>query len=95
MTGKASPTHRSETAFRFRKLPARAQIVVFPMILSLLMSGVVSTIATLKAVGFEPGIVWKILQAWGVSYAIAFPSALAVMPVVRKIVAAIVETPGR
>jgi hypothetical protein len=86
--------HRSPP-LRFKKLPARAQIVVFPLILSLLMSGVVSTIATLKAVGLESGILLKILQAWGISYAIAFPTALVVMPVVRRIVAALVELPAR
>ena len=77
-----------------RKLPARAQAIVFPMILSLLMSGVVSTIATLRAVGLVADIVPRILQTWMVSYAIAFPAALIVMPVVRRIVALIVEQPG-
>jgi len=80
---------------RPRKLPARAQAIVFPMILSLLMSGVVSTVATLNAVGLGDGILLKILHAWGMSYAIAFPAALLVMPVVRRIVAAIVEPPSR
>ncbi|MBB4039663.1 hypothetical protein GGR34_001305 [Microvirga flocculans] len=79
----------------FRKLPAKTHAIMFPLILSLLMSGVVSTIATLKAVGLEAGIVPRILQAWGLSYAIAFPTALLVMPVVRRIVGALVETPGR
>lgn len=78
---------------RFRKLPAKAQIVVFPLILSLLMSGIVSTIATLKAVGWDNGTALKILQAWSVSYAVAFPTALAVMPLVRRIVGALVEVP--
>jgi len=82
------------TAPRFRKLPAKAHAIVFPMILSLLMSGVVSTIATLKAVGLEADILSRILQAWGLSYVIAFPSALVVMPVVKRIVGSIVEVPG-
>ncbi|WP_134500986.1 DUF2798 domain-containing protein [Microvirga pakistanensis] len=81
------------TTLRPRKLPARAQAVVFPMILSLLMSGIVSTIATLRAVGITPGVGARILEAWGMSYVIAFPTALLVMPLVRRIVAAIVETP--
>jgi hypothetical protein len=34
------------------------------------------------------------LRAWGASWLVAFPSLLIVMPVVRRIVAAIVE-PGR
>lgn len=80
---------------RIRKLPAKAYGIVFPMVLSLLMSGIVATIATLKAVGLEAGIVSRILQAWAMSYMVAFPSALLVMPFVRKIVAAIVEVPTR
>ncbi|MGO4704241.1 DUF2798 domain-containing protein [Microvirga sp. 2MCAF38] len=93
MTEQTKSLHRTAPGLRFRKLPARAQIVVFPLILSFLMSGVVSTIATIRAVGFETGIVWTIVQAWGLSYIIAFPTALIVMPVVRRIVAAIVEVP--
>jgi hypothetical protein len=78
---------------RFRKLPAKAYPIIFPMVLSLLMSGIVSTIATLRAVGVQPDIMSKIMQAWGLSYIIAFPSALTVMPLVRRIVAMIVEAP--
>lgn len=76
-----------------RKLPARAQIVVMPMILSLLMSGVVSSISTLKAIGWAEVTLPRLLQAWGVSYVIAFPAALLVMPIVRRIVALLVEIP--
>ncbi|MGO4387221.1 DUF2798 domain-containing protein [Microvirga sp. 2YAF29] len=83
----------SSVNFRFRKLPARAHSIVFPMVLSLLMSGIVSTIATLRAIGFQPDIVFKIVQAWGLSYAFALPTALAVMPLVRRIVATVVEAP--
>lgn len=80
---------------RVRKLPPKAQAIVFPLILTLLMSGVVSSIATLRAIGLEPGLVPRVLQAWALSYAIAFPTALLVMPFVRRIVAAVVETPAR
>ncbi|MET0526770.1 MAG: DUF2798 domain-containing protein [Microvirga sp.] len=83
----------SSLSFRLRKLPAKAHSIVFPMVLSLLMSGIVSTIATVRAVGLQPDIAFKIVQAWGLSYAVAFPSALAVMPLVRRIVATVVEAP--
>ncbi|WP_374309764.1 DUF2798 domain-containing protein [Dongia sp.] len=79
--------------WELRKLPARAQVVVMPMILSLLMSGVVSSISTLKAIGWAEVTLPRLLQAWGVSYLIAFPAALLVMPVVRRIVALLVEIP--
>lgn len=83
----------ASSGLRFRKLPAKANAIVFPMVLSLLMSGIVSTIATLRAVGLQPDIMFKIVQAWGLSYVVAFPAALAVMPLVRRIVATIVEAP--
>jgi hypothetical protein len=78
-----------------RKLPPRAHGIVFPMVLSLLMSGIVSAIATLRAIGLQSDILLKIVQAWGLSYVIAFPTALAVMPLVRRIVGALVEAPKR
>jgi hypothetical protein len=81
------------SSISFRKLPARAYAIVFPMVLSLLMSGIVSAIATLRAIGLQSDILLKIVQAWGLSYVIAFPAALAVMPLVRRIVGAIVEIP--
>ena len=85
---------RRPPALRFRRLPARAQIIVMPMILSLLMSGSVSSISTLKVVGFAGLTPMRLLQAWGVSYLIAFPAALLVMPLVRRLVALLVEAPG-
>lgn len=93
MSKPLAMTASRASGFRFRKLPAKAQSIVFPMVLSLLMSGIVSTIATVRAVGIQPDILYKIVQAWGLSYMIAFPSALAVMPLVRRVVALIVEAP--
>ncbi len=77
---------------RPRKLPARAQVVVMPMILSFLMSGIVSAISTLRVVGFAADTHWRILEAWSVSYVVAFPVALVVLPIVRRIVGLLVET---
>jgi phosphate/sulfate permease len=58
------------------------------------MSGVVSTIATLMAVGLEWSAVPKILRSWAFSYVIAFPASVLVMPVVRRIVSVIVKSPN-
>lgn len=88
MTALASTSSR-------RKLPARAHHIVFPAVLSFLMSGIVTAIATIQAVGLAPDLPTRILSAWALSYAIAFPTALVVMPIVRRIVGWIVETPGR
>jgi hypothetical protein len=78
-----------------KKLPARAGVIVVPMILAFLMSGIVSSIATVNAVGLSADLPGQILRAWALSYVIAFPTAVVVLPVVRRIAALIVETPGR
>ncbi|MGX5665395.1 DUF2798 domain-containing protein [Rhizobium daejeonense] len=77
-----------------RKLPARSRHIVMPMILSFLMSGIVASIATIRATGLTPDLGAIILQAWAMSYIVAFPTALVVMPIVRWIVDLIVEAPG-
>ena len=74
-----------------RKLPARSQAVLIPLFLSFMMSFVVSAIATLKAVGVEPGLMGKVLQAWSVSFPVAFPSAVLLLPVVRRVVGVMVQ----
>lgn len=76
---------------KIRRLPARYGAVLMPLILSILMSGIVSFIATLNTVGFHYGIVGLWLGAWEVSWLIAFPTLLLVLPLVRRIVALLVE----
>jgi hypothetical protein len=84
-------TYASDT--KFRKLPARAAHILTPMILSFLMSGIVAGIATLRAFGLAPDILGKILHAWMLSYPVAFPSAMIVLPIVRRVVGLLVEQP--
>ncbi|MBM3116017.1 DUF2798 domain-containing protein [Jeongeupia naejangsanensis] len=74
----------------FRKLPARYASVVMPLLLSLLMTCIVSVISTLRGIG--PGgfpQVW--LAAWGLSWLVAFPVLLLVLPVVRRLTMLIVR----
>lgn len=78
---------------RLRRLPAKAAHILTPMLLSFLMSGIVASIATLRAVGLSPDVMTKILHAWMLSYPVAFPSAMIVLPIVRRIVGRIVEQP--
>lgn len=95
MTPSSSPAAvRKPRACRFSKLPAGTRFIVTPMILSLLMSGVVASIATIRALGLAPDLAASILKAWAMSYVVAFPSALVVMPIVRRIVDRLVEAPG-
>jgi hypothetical protein len=75
-----------------RKLPARYAAILMPLVLSIFMSCIVSLISTLRAhgVGGFETLGW--LQAWGLSWVVAFPTLFLVLPMVRRIVAALVET---
>ena len=63
-----------------------------PLLLSLFMTCIVSFISTLKGVGLAPGFPRIWLGAWAVSWVIAFPISLLVLPLVRKATTLIVET---
>ena len=77
----------------FRKLPARYAAIVLPLLLSCIMTCLISGISTLRGVGFAPGVLQLWLGSWGLSWLIAFPTLLAVLPLVRRLTAAVVETP--
>lgn len=68
-----------------RKLPARYYGIVLPLILSLLMTCVVSLISTWRSVGLVPGFATLWLGAWGLSWLVAFPLLLLVMPLTRAV----------
>ncbi|EJZ17119.1 DUF2798 domain-containing protein [Rhizobium sp. Pop5] len=73
------------------KLPKRYNIIVMPLILSLLMTCVVSAISILRAHGPTAPALAMWPSTWALSWAIAFPVLLLVLPVVRRLTAAIVE----
>jgi hypothetical protein len=75
------------------KLPARYAAVVMPLALSVLMTFVVSAISTLRSLGPTPAFVATWPAAWAISWLVAFPTLLAVLPLVRRIVALAVEAP--
>jgi hypothetical protein len=74
-----------------RRLPARYGAIVMPLVLSIMMTAIVSFIATVKTLGIVENIVALWLSAWVVSWLIAFPTLLVVLPVVRRIVSLLVE----
>jgi hypothetical protein len=80
---------------RRRKLPARYAAILSPLVLSLLMTFIVSFISTLKSLGFHPGLPFIWMTAWGLSWLVAFPTLLLVLPMVRRIVGALCESAGR
>lgn len=80
---------------RSRRLPARYAGIVMPFVLSLLMTFVVSAIATLRSLGFTPDFATIWMSGWALSWLIAFPTLLLVLPLVRRIVGLVVESPAR
>jgi hypothetical protein len=79
----------------FRKLPPRYASVVLPLILSVLMTFVVSAISTLKSLGPTPAFLATWPAAWALSWIVAFPTLLVVLPLVRRIVTLVVEPPAQ
>jgi len=76
------------------KLPARYAAIVMPLVLSVLMTFVVSAISTLRSLGPTPAFMATWPAAWAISWLVAFPTRLAVLPLVRRIVAFAVDTPS-
>ncbi len=77
----------------FRKLPARYAAIVLPFFLSCIMTCLISAISTLRGVGFAPGVLQLWLGSWGVSWLIAFPALMAVLPFVRRLTSKVVQMP--
>lgn len=80
------------SAARFR-LPARHAAIVMPFVLSVIMTFVVSAISTLRSLGLSSEFLSTWPVAWGLSWLVAFPTLLAVLPVVRRIVGLVVAPP--
>lgn len=87
-------TSRFPTGRRPR-LPARYGALLMPLALSILMTFIVSAIATLRSLGATPAFLAAWPQAWLLSWLAAFPTLLVVLPLVRRIVALVVEAPSR
>jgi hypothetical protein len=86
----ASPS-KTHIIFGIPKLPARYGAVVMPLLLSIFMTCIVSMISTLKGRGADPDFVRVWLGAWAISWVIAFPTLLLVLPLVRRATAAMVR----
>jgi len=76
------------------RLPARYAGVAMPFFLSVLMTFVVSGISTLKALGLTAEFLQTWPGAWALSWIVAFPTLLVVLPLVRRLVALVVAPPA-
>ncbi len=82
---------KSRFSVRTRKLPARYAGIVMPLFLSLLMTCIVSMISTLKVIGLDASFFQVWVSAWGLSWLVAFPVLLLVLPTVRKLTSLVVS----
>ena len=64
---------------------------VFSFFMSLLMSGIMSFVITLLNLGPVEGLAGIWLHAWGMAFIVAFPTIVAVTPLVRMLVNAVVD----
>ncbi len=80
------------TFFGVPKLPARYASLVLPFFLTCVMTCVVSGISTLRVAGIGPGVLGTWLVSWGMSWTVAYPTMLLVLPWVKKMVAALVHS---
>jgi hypothetical protein len=73
-----------------QKLPPRHNAIAMQFVLSMLMTG----ISTLTVVGLKAGWHGLWYKAWLLSWAVAFPTMVFVLPIARRLVAQFVEQPG-
>ncbi|PXX43018.1 DUF2798 domain-containing protein [Undibacterium pigrum] len=76
-----------------RKLPARFAGLVMPFLLSILMTFIVSLISTLRSVGMVDHFTSVWMGSWALSWLVAFPTLLVVLPLVRRLTGMLVEAP--
>lgn len=76
---------------KFKKLPARYISVVQPLIISIVMSCLVSGVSTLRSIGFSDVFLHTWMTAWPMSWVVAFPVLMFVLPTARKLAHVFVE----
>ena len=66
------------------KLPLKWMGIIMPFILSCLMSGIISMINMLRNLGWIDGFLALWFHNWMISWAIAFPVVVTLLPFVRR-----------
>ena len=82
------------TLMPFNIIDRKYTHIIFSFFMALAMSCVISLAITLFNIGLIEGIIWIWFQAWLHSFFIAFPAALAISPLVTKIVNVIIKKEG-
>ncbi|MDA9556639.1 DUF2798 domain-containing protein [Vibrio sp.] len=72
-------------------IPKKYTPYVFSFFMALFMSMFMSFVITVMNIGWVDNIVFIWLKAWGLSFLIAFPTAMFVSPLIAKIVSFVVK----
>ena len=78
---------------RVPKLPPRYALVVMPLLMSGLMSGIICMVNLVRAMGWSVQALQAWPGTWMVAWAVAFPTVLVVIPIVKKLTAYVVRMP--
>ena len=73
------------------RLPARYAGILMPFLLSIVMTMVVSAVATWRNLGMDADFTTHWLPAWMMSWVIAFPTLLLALPLTRRLVRLLVR----
>ena len=76
-------------------IPARYAPVLFPLVMTFFMAGVVSLLLTLFNLGMPPRFLTLWLLNWALAWTFAFPAAMLAIPVARRIVGWMTTAPPR
>ncbi|MDN3568279.1 DUF2798 domain-containing protein [Paeniroseomonas aquatica] len=75
-------------------IPARFTAVLFPLVMTFFMAGVVSLLLTVVNLGMPAGFLLLWLANWGLAWLFAFPAAMLAIPLARRIVGWMTAAPG-
>lgn len=76
---------------RIPKLPPKFALVVMPLLMSGLMSGIVCMVNLLRAMGWSAQVLRAWPSTWLLAWAVAFPTVMLVMPLVKRITTKLVR----
>jgi hypothetical protein len=76
---------------RIPKLPPKFALVVMPLLMSGLMSGIICMVNLLRAMGWSVQVLHAWPSTWLLAWCVAFPTVMLVMPLVKKITTKLVR----
>lgn len=78
---------------RIPKLPPKYALIVMPFFMSGLMSGIICMVNLVRAMGWTTQVLRAWPGTWLLAWAVAFPTVLLVIPLVKCITTKLVRLP--